>query len=97
MVGTSMQDYQTDEEGTLDANISESGKSKSQRDRMDDVATAMQELQRERDDGNAPAEKIVERLNDTYERQKIEKAIEDFKRKGAAYEPEKDHLRFVGR
>jgi len=96
MVGESMQDYMTTEDGTLDADIAETGVSKSQQERRDDVRDALIEIQERRDSGNAPIEKVVEAVNDTYDRQEINHAIEHFKKKGWAYEPQTDRIRWMG-
>jgi len=97
MVGHSMQDYQTTEDGTLDADKAETGTSKSQKERYGAVEEAMQEIQQRRDDGLAPVEKIIEALNGDYDRQEINSVIDDFKEEGACYEPQTDHIRWIGR
>lgn len=97
MVGQSMQDYQTTEDGTLDADIAETGESKSQRDRKQAVIEEMRSLQNEDDDGIAAKEKIIENLNDDFERSKIQRDIEKFLQQGEASEPKNGYVRYIGR
>ena len=96
MVGRSMQDYQKTEEGTLDADISETGKSKAQRDRKQAVAETIQELQADHDDGAVPVESVIESLTDDFERSKVESDIQKMLNRGEASEPRTGTIRYIG-
>jgi len=95
MVGESMQDYQTTEDGTLDADISETGKSKEQKDRVEAVEATINELQQQYEEGHVPVEDVVEELSDEFQESKIGHVIEKLKRQGEAYEPKNGMVRSV--
>lgn len=81
------------ETGEFDADVVESGTSKSQKDRMKDVKDVISRLEETHDDG-APIDKVkklmVERGHTTG---RAERAIEKLKQKGEAYEPTGGYLR----
>jgi len=97
MVGHSMQDYQTTEDGTLDADIAETGESKSQKDRKQTVANMVQEVQNE-SEGNGAVDRVVSKLEEDHamDENTVRDDIDKLKRKGVLYSPNKDTLRFVG-
>ncbi|MGM0605138.1 MAG: LAGLIDADG family homing endonuclease [Halobacteriota archaeon] len=94
IVRSSLQDIGIDPEtGEFDADVVETGTSKSQRDRIKNLKGLIAEIETEYEDG-APIDEILERaseigLNPT----KAEGEIEKLRRKGEVYEPRQDHLR----
>jgi replicative DNA helicase Mcm len=71
----------------------ETGTSKSQRDRIKDLLSLIQDIEDEYDEG-APVDVIVERAEEAgMEASKAEHEIEQLKQKGEVYEPQTDHLR----
>lgn len=98
-VGRSMQDYGTDDAGRLDADVQETGQSKSQRDRVKTVVSVMQQVAEEGDGRNAlrsrVVEEAVERLGTT--ESKVEHVIAELKKEGACYEPEQGKIKWLGR
>jgi len=97
LVGQSMQDYQTNEEGDLDADIAETGASKSQKERMADLENMIKKVQKEYDDNAAPEDEIVENLSEIHDEQKIENDIDKLKGEGAVCMPEHGKIRWIGR
>jgi len=95
MVGTSMQDYQTNEDGQLDSAITETGKSTSQHERKEMIVTAIQELQRELD--NHPTRGDVKDRLENIDDSTIDHEIDDLMDKGHAYAPDSDQeIRYIG-
>jgi len=94
IVQTSMEDIGVDPEtGELDADVIESGTSKSQRDRIKNIKHLIDELEAEYDEG-APTDVVVERAEEIgMDESKAEHEIEKLKQKGEVYEPRTDHLR----
>ena len=81
------------ETGELDADVIETGTSKSQRDRIKNLKTLIADIEDEYDEG-APVERVLERAEEAgMERSKAEHEIEKLKQKGEVYEPRNDHLR----
>ena len=81
------------ETGELDADMVETGTSKSQRDRIKDLLSLVETIEEEYDEG-APVEVIIERAEEAgMEPSKAEHEIEQLKQKGEVYEPQTDHLR----
>jgi len=81
------------ETGELDADVIETGTSKSQRDRIKNLKTLIAEIEDEYDEG-APVERVLERAEEAgMETSKVEHEIEKLKTKGEVYEPRTDHLR----
>ncbi|PSQ30781.1 cell division protein [Halobacteriales archaeon SW_6_65_46] len=96
IVRSSLEDVGVDPEtGEFDADIIESGTSKSQRDRIKNIKGIINELEDEYEDG-APVEKVYERADAVgMERSKAEHEIEKLRNRGELYEPATDHLRTV--
>ncbi|WP_123535390.1 minichromosome maintenance protein MCM [Halosimplex salinum] len=94
IVRSCMEDVGVDPEtGELDADMIEAGTTKSQRDRIKNLKTLIQELEDEYDDG-APVDVVVERAEEVgMDQSKAEHEIEQLKQKGEVYEPRTDHLR----
>jgi len=90
----SMQQVGVDPEtGQFDADVVETGMSKSQRDRVKTLKQLIEEVAAEYDDG-APVDEVLERCkNLDIDRSKAEEEIEKLRRKGDVYEPTADHLR----
>jgi replicative DNA helicase Mcm len=98
LVRGSLEDVGIDPEtGELDADIVESGRSKTQRDRARTLLNVIEELQSEYDDKpGAPVEAILERAEEAgIEASKAEHRIDEFKKKGDLYEPQNGYLRSI--
>jgi replicative DNA helicase Mcm len=81
------------ETGEYDADMIETGTSKSQRDRIKDLLSLVEDIEDEYDEG-APVDVIIERAEEAgMEASKAEHEIEQLKQKGEVYEPRTDHLR----
>ncbi len=81
------------ETGEFDADVVETGTSKTQRDRIRGIKEIVGDLQDEYDDG-APVEKILDEAEQHgMERSKAEHEIEKLKQQGELYQPNQDHLR----
>ena len=81
------------ETGEFDADIVETGTSKTQRDRIKNVKALIAEIEQEYDSG-APVEEVLDRAEQAgVERSKAEHEIEKLRRQGEVYEPQTDHLR----
>ncbi|SDE91987.1 LAGLIDADG family homing endonuclease [Halorientalis regularis] len=81
------------ETGELDADVIETGTSKSQRDRIKNLKTLIADIEDEYDEG-APVERVLEHAEEAgMERSKAEHEIDKLKQKGEVYEPRNDHLR----
>ncbi|PSQ23790.1 AAA family ATPase [Halobacteriales archaeon QS_9_67_17] len=96
IVRSSLEDVGIDPEtGELDADIIESGQSKSQRDRIKNIKGIIDELEDEYQDG-APIDEVYDRAEKAgMDRDKAEHEIEKLRRQGDIYEPTTDHLRTV--
>jgi len=94
IVRSSMEDIGVDPEtGELDADIVESGTSKSQRDRIKNIKGLIDDLATEYDEG-APIDVVIERAEEIgMDESKAEHEIEKLKQKGEVYAPSTDHLR----
>jgi replicative DNA helicase Mcm len=81
------------ETGEYDADMIETGTSKSQRDRIKDLLGLIEEIEVEYDEG-APVDVVLERAEEGgMEPSKAEHEIDQLKQKGEVYEPRTDHLR----
>ena len=81
------------ETGEFDADVVETGTSKTQRDRIKNVKALIQDVEDEYEEG-APIDEVLARADDVgIDRAKAEKEIENLKQKGEVYEPSLDHLR----
>jgi len=81
------------ETGELDADVIETGTSKSQRDRIKNLKSLIGEIEEEFDEG-APVDRVLERAEEAgMERSKAEHEIDKLKQQGEVYEPKNDHLR----
>jgi replicative DNA helicase Mcm len=91
---SSMEDIGMDPEtGEFDADVVETGTSKSQRDRVKNILDLVGEIEEEYDEG-APVDVVVERAEEQeIESSKAEHEIEQLKQKGEVYTPTKGHLR----
>ncbi|WP_159904146.1 minichromosome maintenance protein MCM [Salinirussus salinus] len=91
---SSMEDIGMDPEtGEFDADVVETGTSKSQRDRVKNILDLVGEIEEEYDEG-APVDVVVERAEEQgIEPSKAEHEIEQLKQKGEVYTPTKGHLR----
>ncbi|PSQ15172.1 hypothetical protein BRD02_07200 [Halobacteriales archaeon QS_8_69_73] len=96
IVRSCLQDIGVDPEtGEFDADVVETGQSKSQRDRIKNIKTLISDVEAEYDEG-APREEVLERAEEAgMERSKAEHEIEKLRQKGDVYEPQTDHLRTV--
>jgi len=81
------------ETGEFDADVVETGTSKSQRDRIKSLKSLISDIETEYDEG-APVDVVIERAEEAgMETAKAEHEIEQLKQKGEVYEPRTDHLR----
>ncbi|MFB6184271.1 MAG: LAGLIDADG family homing endonuclease [Haloarculaceae archaeon] len=81
------------ETGEFDADVVETGTSKSQRDRIKNIKGIIADLEDEYDEG-APVDVVIERAEEVgTDASKAEHEIEKLKQKGEVYEPQTDHLR----
>jgi replicative DNA helicase Mcm len=94
LVRSCLEDIGVDPEtGEFDADVVETGTSKSQRDRIKNVKTLIGDVEEEYDDG-APIDEVLARAEEHgMDRSKVEGEIENLKQKGEVYEPSLDHLR----
>jgi len=94
IVRSCMEDVGVDPEtGELDADMIEAGTTKSQRDRIKNLKTLIEDLESEYDEG-APVEVVIERAEEVgMEETKAEHEIEKLKQKGEVYEPQNNYLR----
>ena len=98
LVGKSMQDIGRDEDGNLDADVHETGESKSQRDRKKMVQNFILEKQSENEDGIVPINEVIDHFRevDGVDSSKVNHDIEKLKENGEAIEPQTDCIRYFG-
>ena len=81
------------ETGEFDADVVETGTSKSQRDRIKNIKALIEEIEEEYDEG-APVDEVLNRADEVgLDEGKAEHEIEQLKTRGELYEPRTDHLR----
>jgi replicative DNA helicase Mcm len=81
------------ETGQFDADVVETGTSKSQRDRIKSLKALITDIEDEYDEG-APVDVVIERAEEAgMDAGTAEHEIEQLKQKGEVYEPRTDHLR----
>ena len=97
LIGQSMQDVGKDpDSGELDADIKETGSSKSQKSRKKTVRETIKDLQSEANDDMVAEETVVDTLEE-YSGEQIRHDIERMKRDdGVAIEPEVGYVRYIG-
>jgi replicative DNA helicase Mcm len=98
IVRSCLQDIGVDPEtGEFDADVVETGQSKSQRDRAKTLLNIIEELQEEYDEEpGAPVEAVIERAQETgIEESKAEHRISEFKKRGDIYEPQNGFVRMI--
>ena len=90
----SLEDIGLDPEtGELDADVVETGTSKSQRDRIKNIKSLISQIEEEYDEG-APVDVVIERAEEEgMEASKAEHEIDKLKQQGEVYEPQNNHLR----
>ncbi|MXR50361.1 AAA domain-containing protein [Halovenus sp. WSH3] len=90
----SLEDIGLDPEtGELDADMIETGTSKTQRDRIKNVLQLIESIEDEYDEG-APVDVVIERAEEEgMDTSKAEHEIDKLKQKGEVYEPRNNHLR----
>ena len=83
------------ETGQFDADVVETGTSKSQRDRIKNIKGLIKEIEQDFDEG-APIEEVLDRAEEIgMDADMAEHEIEKLKEKGELYQPNKDHLRSI--
>ncbi|WP_440006979.1 minichromosome maintenance protein MCM [Halomicrococcus sp. SG-WS-1] len=94
IVRSCLQDIGVDPEtGQFDADVVETGTSKSQRDRIKNIKQVIADIEEEYDEG-APVDVVLDRADEAgMDPSKAEHEIEKLKQKGEVYEPSTDHLR----
>ena len=81
------------ETGEFDADVVETGTSKTQRDRIQNIRGLIEDVETEYEDG-APVEEVLDRADEIgMDAGKAEAEIEKLRRKGEVYEPQQGHLR----
>ncbi|WP_440990387.1 minichromosome maintenance protein MCM [Haloarchaeobius baliensis] len=81
------------ETGEFDADVVETGTSKTQRDRIKNLKQLIGDIEEDYDDG-APVDVVLDRADEIgMDPSKAEHEIEKLKQKGEVYEPRTDHLR----
>ncbi len=81
------------ETGEFDADVVETGTSKTQRDRIKNIEELIRDIEEEYDEG-APIEEVIKRANaQGIDSEKAEKEIENLRRRGELYEPVQGYLR----
>ncbi|RJX44854.1 AAA family ATPase [Halonotius aquaticus] len=94
IVRSCLQDIGVDPEtGQFDADVVETGTSKTQRDRIKNIKGLISDIEEEFEEG-APIEEVLDRADEIgMDASKAEQEIEKLRRKGEVYEPKQDHLR----
>jgi replicative DNA helicase Mcm len=94
IVRSCLQDIGVDPEtGEFDADVVETGQSKTQRDRIKNLKGLISDIEEEYDDG-APVDVVMDRADEIgMDATKAEHEIEKLKQKGEVYEPKHEHLR----
>ncbi|MFB6122087.1 MAG: LAGLIDADG family homing endonuclease [Haloferacaceae archaeon] len=94
IVRSCLQDIGVDPEtGQFDADVVETGTSKSQRDRIKNLKQLIADIEEDYEEG-APVDKVLERADEIgMDRSRAEDEIEKLKTRGELYEPNTDHLR----
>ena len=94
IVRSCLQDIGVDPEtGQFDADVVETGTSKTQRDRIKNIKGLISDIEEEFEDG-APIEEVLDRADEIgMDASKAETEIGKLRRKGEVYEPKQDHLR----
>ena len=94
IVDTTLKEIGMDPEtGQYDADVIETGQSKTQRDRIRTIKELIEDVESEFDEG-APVDEILARAEEIdMDRSKAEHEIEKLKQKGEVYEPSTGHLR----
>jgi replicative DNA helicase Mcm len=81
------------ETGQFDADVVETGTSKSQRDRIKNIKGLIADIETEYEEG-APVEEVLDRAGEIgMDQRKAESEIEKLRTKGEVYEPTQGHLR----
>jgi replicative DNA helicase Mcm len=94
IVRSSLQDIGVDPEtGQFDADVIETGQSKTQRDRIKNLKQLIKDIEDDYEEG-APVEELLERADEIgLDRSKAEQELEKLRRRGEVYEPRQDHVR----
>jgi replicative DNA helicase Mcm len=94
LVRSCLQDVGVDpESGEFDADVVETGTSKSQRDRIKNIKGLIADIEEEYEDG-APVDVVLDRADEIgLDPDKADHEIEKLKQKGEVYEPSTDHIR----
>ena len=94
IVESCLQDIGVDPEtGQFDADVVETGTSKSQRDRIKNIKALIADIEDEYEEG-APVEEVLDRAGEIgMDSAKAESEIEKLRTKGEVYEPKQGHLR----
>jgi replicative DNA helicase Mcm len=94
IVESCLQDIGVDPEtGQFDADVVETGTSKSQRDRIKNIKGLIADVETEYEEG-APVEEVLDRAGEIgMDQRKAESEIEKLRTKGEVYEPTQGHLR----
>ncbi|AXR80807.1 replicative DNA helicase Mcm [Natrarchaeobaculum sulfurireducens] len=101
LAGRSMQDVGKNEDGEYDADIVEVGQSKSQKDRINSLATAINDLESEHSyDNGVPRETVIKRVEEmggSWSSERLHSDMDKMLEDGVAIQPKTDHIRYLGR
>ncbi|MFB6362284.1 MAG: AAA family ATPase, partial [Halobacteriales archaeon] len=94
IVRNSLKDIGVDPEtGQFDADVIETGTSKTQRDRIKSIRALIKEIETEYEEG-APVDEVLSRAGEAgIDESKVEHEIEKLRQRGEVYEPATGHLR----
>jgi replicative DNA helicase Mcm len=97
LVGQSMQDIGRDAEGRFDADVHETGRSKSQKDRKNALVEVL-ESAHQKHEYSVPQEEVIETMAEAgYEPRRVEDDIQSLLDLGEAVEPQAGRIRYIGR
>ncbi|MFP4628930.1 MAG: minichromosome maintenance protein MCM [Halobacteriales archaeon] len=97
LVGRSMEDIGKDPEtGEYDADVQETGSSKAQKNRKQQVIETIKDLQSESDADQAAVGDVVDVLGEQYAASDVKHDIRALKESGEAIEPETGAVRYIG-
>jgi len=87
LIGASMREFQTNEDGDMDIDTVESGTSKTQKERIEQVKQLILELQGE---DPLPMGRLITEAEDELglSKQKTKRTVENMKKKGIVYNPQ---------
>lgn len=96
LIVRSLQELGVDEDGTIDADVIETGQSKTQRERKRTVRSIISQVQRDSDTGSANVERVLDKCEqEGIDRDRAHRDIKKLRMEGEAYEPSDGAVRLV--